>query len=229
MPYVCLEKDAARIGQTCERARNLQGALANGNSSTSEVLEMVHELIKLDKEVASWRQKPEWSYKTLNVSDLPKFDPSAQPVTKTIQLHTDLWIAYEWNYHRTARIIAHQQLLNCLKAAIENADTNDLARESLCILVDQFTDTIRTLADEVLSTVPQSFGDINHLGRLHDPRTGPPRCRGIGGYLLLWPIKIIKGAQFATTPEQKQSGQIVFERIREYTGMKSHLGSLSVI
>lgn len=229
MPYVCLEKDAARIGQTCERARDLQEALANGNSSTSEVLEMVHELTKLDKEVVGWRQKPEWSFKTLNVSELPEFDPAVQPLTGTIQLHADLWMAYEWNYHRTARIIAHQQLLNCLEAAIENTGTNDIARESLCVLVVQFTKTIRILADEVLATVPQSFGDIDHLCRLHDPPKGPPRCRGIGGYLLLWPIKIIKGTQFATTPEQKRSGQIVFERIREYTGMKSHLGSLSII
>ncbi|XXG99392.1 hypothetical protein Hte_005729 [Hypoxylon texense] len=229
MPYARLEGDAARIGQTCERARNLQEALASGSSSTYEVLEMVHELIELDKEVVSWRQKPEWSYKTLNVSDLPKFDPSVRPLTSTIQLHADIWIAYEWNYHRTARIIAYQQLLNCLNTAIENAGTNDIARETLCVLVGKFTDIIRVLADEVLSTVPQSFGDINHLGLLYDPRSGPPRCRGIGGYLLLWPTKIIKSAQFATTQEQKQSGQIVFERIREYTGMKSHLGSLSSI
>ncbi|KAI1775423.1 hypothetical protein F4818DRAFT_49507 [Hypoxylon cercidicola] len=229
IPYVCLERDATRIGQTCERARNLQKILTSGNSSTSEVLKMVHEIIELDKEVVSWRQKPEWSYKTLNVSELPEFDRSVQPLTSTIQLHADLWMAYEWNYHRTARIIAYQQLLNCLTAAIENAGPHDLARTSLCVLVEQFSETIRKLAEDVLSTAPQSLGDIDHLGRLHDPRNGPPRCRGIGGYLLLWPIKIIKAPQFSTTEDQRRSGQIVFDRIREYTGMKSLLGSLSII
>ncbi|KAI2464103.1 hypothetical protein F4781DRAFT_86651 [Annulohypoxylon bovei var. microspora] len=229
VPSVRLEKDALRISQTCERGRKLQEALASGNSSTFEVLEMVHELIELDQEVVSWRQKPEWSYKTLDVSDLPTFDPLVRPLTSTVQLHADIWMAYEWNYHRVARLISHQQLLNCLETATKSSDLNDLTRESFRILIEQFTRTIHLLADEVLATVPQTFGDINNLGRLHDPKTGPPRCRGIGGYLLLWPIKIIKGAQFATTLEQKRSAQIVFERIREYTGMKSHLGSQSII
>ncbi|KAI0128166.1 hypothetical protein F4776DRAFT_198306 [Hypoxylon sp. NC0597] len=229
MPSVRLEKDALRISQTCERARTLQESIANGNSSIYDILEMVHELIKLDQEVAGWRQKPEWSFKTLNVSDLPEFDPSVRPLTNTVQLHPDLWLAYEWNYHRTARSIGHQQLLNCLNTAMGTPDLDALTRESLRVLIEQFTETIRLLSDEVLSTVPQSFGDIDRLGRLHDHKTGPPRCRGIGAYLLLWPIKMIKGVQLSTTPEQKRSGQVVFERIREYTGMKSHLGSLSVI
>ncbi|KAI1453382.1 hypothetical protein F4805DRAFT_376604 [Annulohypoxylon moriforme] len=229
VPSVHLEKDAFRISQTCERGRKLQETLASGNTSISEVLELVHELVKLDQEVVSWRETPEWAFKTLNLSDLPAFDLSVQPLTSTVQLHADLWMAYEWNYHRTARIIGHQQLLNCLETALKTSDSNNPLKESLCILIEQFTKTIQLLADEVLSTVPQTFGDINSLGLLHDHKTGPPGCRAIGGYLLLWPIKIIKGAQFATTLEQKQNAQIAFERIREYTGMKSHLGSLSVI
>ncbi|KAI1410244.1 hypothetical protein F5Y13DRAFT_181476 [Hypoxylon sp. FL1857] len=228
-PSARLEKDALRINQTCERARNLQEAIASGKLSIYEVLEMVHELVKLDEEVASWREKPEWSFKTLNVSDLPEFDPSVRPLTVTVQIHPDLWLAYEWNYHRTARSIGYQQLLNCLNTAMGSPDLDDLTRESLRVLIEQFTETIRLLADEVLSTVPQSLGDIDRLGRLHDHAAGPPRCRGIGSYLLLWPIKMIKGVQLSTTPEQKRSGQMVFERIREYTGMKSHLGPLSVI
>ncbi|KAI1386066.1 uncharacterized protein F4822DRAFT_304531 [Hypoxylon trugodes] len=230
-PSVRLEKDALRISQICERGRNLQEALTSGTSSTFEVLEMVHELIKLDQEVVSWREKPQWSFKTLRVADLPQFDPSVRPLTDTIQLHPDIWIAYEWNYHRTARMIGHQQLLNCLIAAVGSPDSSVLLRESFHLLIEQFTETIRKLADEVLSTVPQMFGDIDHLGRVHDHRTGSPRCRGIGGYLLLWPIKVIKGVQMrmSTTPEQTQSARVVFERIREYTGMKSHLGCLSII
>ncbi|KAI1142035.1 hypothetical protein F5Y05DRAFT_402055 [Hypoxylon sp. FL0543] len=228
-PSARLEKDALRINQTCERARGLQEAIARGNSSINEILEMVHELVKLDQEVASWRQKPEWSFKTLAVSDLPGFDPSVRPLTSTVQLHPDLWLAYEWNYHRTARSIGYQQLLNCLRTAMGTPDLEPLTRESVRILIAQFTETVRLFADEVLSTVPQTFGDIDHLGRLHDHKAGAPRCRGIGAYLLLWPIKMIKGAQLSTSPEQKESGQVVFERIREYTGMKSHLGSLSII
>ncbi|KAI0379214.1 hypothetical protein F5Y04DRAFT_272079 [Hypomontagnella monticulosa] len=228
-PFIRLEKSALRISQTCERARNLQEALASGNSSVAEVLAMVHGLSDLDREVLSWREKPEWSYKVLNVADLPDFNHSVRPLTKTVQLHPDLWMAYEWNYHRTARMIAYQQLLDCLVVVMPSLDSNDPNKETLRILIEQYTETIRILADEVLSTVPQTLGDIDRLGRLHDHSTEAPRCRGIGGYLLLWPIKVIKGVQVSTTPEQKQSGQVVFERIREYTGMKSHLGPLSII
>lgn len=228
-PFIRLEKSALQISKKCGRARRLQEALAAGNSSVAEVLAMVREMVDLDQEVSSWRQKPEWSYKTLNVADLPEFSPSVRPPTNTIQLHPDLWMAYEWNYHRTARMIAHQQTLSCLEVAVRPLGPSDSNRETIRVLIEQLTETTRTLADEVLSTVPQTLGDIDRLGRLHDHSTGPPRCRGIGGYLLLWPIKVIKGGQVSSTPEQKRSAQVVFDRIRDYTGMKSHLGSLSIV
>lgn len=106
--------------------------------------------MNLDNEAVSWRQKPEWSYKVLNVSDLPPFSPSIRPPASTIQLHPDLWIAYEWNYHRAVRIIAHQQILKCLKAAMEFLSPDDVANETLRTLIEQSTGTIRVLADEVL-------------------------------------------------------------------------------
>ncbi|KAI0109831.1 hypothetical protein F4814DRAFT_461067 [Daldinia grandis] len=190
VPFIRLKKDSLCIGKTCERASVLQDTLSGGSSSISEVLDMVHELMKLYSEVASWRKKPEWSYKVLNVSDLPS----------TIQLHPDLWISYEWNYHRAARIIAYQQVLECLEAAMDSLTPDDVANETLHILTESLQE-----------------------------QYAPSTVSGNRGYLLLWPIKIIKGEQFATTPEQKHKGQIVFERIRQYTGMKSQLGSLSLI
>ncbi|ORY58060.1 uncharacterized protein BCR38DRAFT_489550 [Pseudomassariella vexata] len=51
----------------------------------------------------------------------------------------------------------------------------------------------------------------------------------IGSYLLLWPINIIKAAESPATPEQKQKAQLVFDRIRKYTGMKSQLKKKSII
>ncbi|KAF4441697.1 hypothetical protein F53441_11957 [Fusarium austroafricanum] len=85
---------------------------------------------------------------------------------------------------------------------------------------------VQSLASEVLSTVPQSFGDIDHLGRCHS-ESKPARWQAIGAYLLLWPIKIIKTSDSSTTEAQKVDAQMVFDRIRECTGMKSSLGALS--
>ena len=76
--------------------------------------------------------------------------------------------------------------------------------------------------------VPQSLGDIDHRGRLAESLSRTPKARGVGAYFLLWPIKMIKALKHPTT-EQKRIAQVVFERIREYTGMKSTLGERSNI
>ncbi|KAI1339481.1 hypothetical protein F5Y15DRAFT_74117 [Xylariaceae sp. FL0016] len=226
---VRLEKDACKISQTCQRARDLQEALERNDVPAAEILEVVHELLNLDREVLSWRKTPRWSYKTVALSDLPSFDHPVRPPTQVVELHADIWMAYEWNYSRAARIIAHEHLLQCLTAALASADLDTAMVDTLCSLIRETTLTIQTLADEILATVPQSLGDIDRIGRIHDAEAGPARCRGIGGYLLLWPIKIIKGPESSTRSDQKLNGQMVFERIRKYTGMKSHLGTLSSI
>jgi hypothetical protein len=71
------------------------------------------------------------------------------------------------------------------------------------------------------------FGDIDHEGRLQT-LSEASKCRGLGGYFLLWPIKIVKRSELATE-EQRHWAEAVFERIREYTGMKSALGDTSII
>ena len=73
--------------------------------------------------------------------------------------------------------------------------------------------TIRSLVDEVLSTVPQSLGDIDHEGNMTGNLPGIPISRGLGAYFLLWPIKMIK-TMHSPTEEQKRVAQGVFERIR---------------
>ncbi|KAI8630662.1 hypothetical protein F5Y19DRAFT_52847 [Xylariaceae sp. FL1651] len=229
LPFVHLEKDALQISETCERARKLQQSLDTGGSNVVNILEVVNELLALDREVVSWRQNPRWAYRTVNVSDLPPFDPSVDPLTSTIELHSDIWMAYEWNYHRTARMIAHEHLLKCIKAALTSPELDPSGTETLKAISQQSLATIHTLAEGILSTVPQSLGDVDHLGRLHDHQLGPPPCRGIGGYMLLWPIKVVGGRQVSISEEQKRCGQIAFDRIREYTGMKLHLGNKSKI
>ncbi|CZR51355.1 related to negative acting factor [Phialocephala subalpina] len=196
IPDVRLEKHAFEISKISERARRLLKEIETAPDQT-----LIKEMLKLDRVSTTWRNGPEWAFKTVPTP------------TGFIQLHRDVWIAYEWNYHRTARIILHKQLLDCL----ERMDSPELTAAS--------TGVIRGLTDEILSTVPQMMGDIDSDGR---PMNNQILSRGIGAYFLLWPIKVVKGASSATE-EQRKAAQKVFERIRDYTGMKTALGEASSI
>jgi hypothetical protein len=228
-PYVRLEKNAHDIGETCQRARTLLNLINARGLPGSTLVDMIKELHSLDQAAVSWRQAAQWSFSSLAVSERSDLSPAARGITDTIQLHSDVWMAYEWNYHRTARIIFLQQLLQCSKAALETLDLEKAEDQALNDTMAECISTIQWLADEFLATVPQSFGDINHMGRLNDSKDGPPRCRAIGGYLLLWPTRTVKAENFATRLEQKERAWRVFERIREYTGMKDLLGDKSII
>lgn len=223
-PYVRLEKNAHDISETCRRARSLLDLINARGISTSTLVHMIKELYSLDQVAVSWRQTPHWSFTNLAVSDRPDLLPAARGITDIIQLHPDVWMAYEWNYHRTARIIFLQQILKCCNATLEASDLKEADEQTLNETVTECVSTIQWLADEFLATVPQSFGNIDHMGRLHDNKSGPPRCRGVGGYLLLWPTRTVKAEGSATSQEQKERACRVFEQIREYTGMKDLLG-----
>ncbi|KAI0016872.1 hypothetical protein F4780DRAFT_782815 [Xylariomycetidae sp. FL0641] len=228
-PSVRLDKDVINITHLCERARELEASLSNNDLSAWKLLEVIDELYELDRTVVSWRENSRWSYNIVKYHELTATKSSLHPLTERIELHPDWWMAYEWNYHRTARLLAHEQMLKCVSTASKCSELEASEAQRLPGLSQYSTLTIRNLADQVLSTVPQILGDIDHTGRLHDHSQGPPRNRAIGGYLLLWPIKTIKASTTATTPEQKKKAETVFGRIREYTGMKTHLGDMSAI
>lgn len=181
---------------------------------------------ELDQIATTWRQSLEWAYKIIHRSDMGRDWSQVPEFPEYVQLHHDVWIAYEWNYHRTARMILHEHLLECLskvqksQSGIDPLDLGSTEQASLII--------IWSLANEILSTVPQSLGDIDHRGKLIENSSNTPKARGVGAYFLLWPIKMIKALKHPTT-EQKRIAQVVFERIREYTGMKSTLGERSNI
>jgi len=197
--------------------------------SVSETLAMVKEMHALDQAHTTWLDGPNWSYKTVHRSKITQDGETASKFPEYIQLHHDVWIAYEWNYHRTARIIMHEHLLLCLGRLESSHIGRDGAFQTDQRSVKQASITIiRALADEVLSTVPQSLGDIDHQGNILVNSSHTPKCKGIGGYFLLWPIKIIKRT-LSATPQQRAVAQGIFERIRECTGMKAVLGDASSI
>lgn len=224
MASVKLEKDGLAINQMCQQANQLLTSIDAGDIEAHHLLDLIDEMLRLDQEATHWRKKPEWSFQTKSRGEILDNREPKLWLPESIQLHPDLWMAYEWNYHRTARIILHQKLVACL----EKVNTALPSDSGVTTRITESINTVQLLASEVLATVPQSFGDIDHLGRWHS-ESKTARWQAVGAYLLLWPTKIIKSQSALTTNSQKDDAQRVFGRIRECTGMKSSLGVLSEI
>lgn len=225
LPDIRIEKSNHQISKVCEKARNLFKEINNTENSVDKILEMMGEMHEVDQISLSWRAGPEWSYKTIHRSEVSE-DASLPGL---IQLHPDVWIAYEWNYYRTGRIILHKHLLGCLDRleTLCSASGSDVL-ENISSYKDISLSVVRSLIDEVLATVPQSLGDIDHEGRLLGNTRGAAVCKGVGGYFLLWPIRTIKALPLATK-EQTLYAKSTFERIRDCTGMKAALGDGSIV
>jgi hypothetical protein len=187
---VKLEKNAEDIGHICERGQHLLQQLEDESIKPAQVFDLIREMHMLDQAAVKWRAGPEWSFKTVQKADLifPNDidDETREAIAgfpEALQLHRDVWTAYEWNYHRTARTLMHKQLLACLRRAAM-ADTED-GEDSAAVepLEYESLSIIRSLADRVLSTVPQVLGDVDAEGRVI--AGGSPRCRAVGAYLLL--------------------------------------------
>ncbi|KAK8105481.1 Zn2/Cys6 DNA-binding protein [Apiospora kogelbergensis] len=226
VPFVRIEKNAHEIKQTCERARSLLEHVNKEDVSVSYTIEALQELYSLEQTASSWRQGPQWHFRSLSIRDLP---PDLRSLTQDIELHGDVWKAYELNYHRTAQILFHQQLTKVVDAVLAKPGLPEDMVLSLHGMMDQSANTVFALVESILATVPQSLGDIDHLGHVADARDGVPKCRSIGCYLLLWPIKIIKSPASTASLDQRDKAGSVYERIRDHTGMKSRLGDLSML
>ncbi|CAM1502040.1 Fc.00g040240.m01.CDS01 [Cosmosporella sp. VM-42] len=229
--FVHLEKDSLEISTICQRARRVLNCLNTKGLPFEQLVELIDEMLRLDEKAAEWRQRPEWAYRTLHARDIEGDQEVISQFPETVELHPDVWMAYEWNYHRTGRVILHQQLLACIRKALLMPSSQrppDLETKLLAWEASSLS-AIHNLVTGVLSSVPQTFGDIDNLGRCPSTRSNPPRCQAIGGYLLLWPMKVIKDPRGMSTLTQKEAAGAIFERIRDCTGMKSSLGELSII
>lgn len=224
-----IEKDNHKISKICARGRELLQRLNEGGASSSEIMDMIKETHDLDNTTTTWRAGPDWTYRTIHRSEVMHDGDAAFILPEFIQLHRDVWIAYEWNYHRTARILLHENLLGCLnQLELMCAEKQETLPVDSASLREASVSTIRFLMGEVISTVPQMLGDIDNEGNIMKDELTNKICKGIGGYFLLWPIRIVKSSKYALE-EQTATAQTVFERIRECTGMKLALGETSCV
>ncbi|TVY85287.1 hypothetical protein LSUE1_G001291 [Lachnellula suecica] len=242
-----ISHDTFAISKICSRARELRSKLTTSLSEV-ETLALIKEMHTLDHIATSWRVGPSWSFRTVSKRDMPNY-PASFP--DQIQLHHDAWIAYEWNYHRCARIILHTHLLECVERLLSSLSlaSHSYASPPSSVSEDEsptFEElqeyyarsrlVISWLADGILATVPQSLGDIDSAGNLLTPPSemdgevleDKRTLQGVGAYFLMWPIKIVKSHKHLMDG-QREMAEEVFERIREVTGMKKLLGDKSCI
>lgn len=231
IPEVGIEKQNLEISKICERARELRKRLDDSRTGESadhdaEVLELVQEMHALDRTAAKWRGGQSWTFRVL---PSPFHDRSVAP-TEQIHVYPDLWIAYEWNYHRTARIILHEHLLESLSSLSTFPQTSYPSNWSSTPTIEETTTlfnsskhVINTLIEEIFSTVPQLLGDVDALGNLPmeadaEWERGKKGSKSIGAYFLLWSIKVIKSTGSATDLQRQRAGAVL-ERIRLIGGM----------
>ena len=223
------EKMNLQVHNLCERGRTLLDSVENHRLPVHEVLNLIKELSYCDKVMENLRASSSWNFRTIETLRMVQGMGFAFEYPSFVQLHPDIWNAYEWNYHRTGRIIMHRHILGCLNQ-LDTSDQMDFKALSVEISSMRKASLALThrMVDEVLSTVAQHLGIIDPNGLAIKDSPGKPIRRAIGAYFLLWPIKTIKSLEFATAA-QTSASQEVFRQIRECTGMKSSLGDLSII
>jgi len=90
-----------KISQICQRARALQDSLSNSSMSDDQIHAMIFEMHELDHIATTWRDRPEWKYKTVLRSTIFPSQHHPLEFPTFVQFHGDIWLAYEWNYYRT--------------------------------------------------------------------------------------------------------------------------------
>lgn len=228
MPFIQNELNVKTINDMCQEAQRLLVLVEDDKLSTAEVLKALKALQELDQEAVTLRNCPTWMFQTIQVNNhLPLHHLSH--ITDTVQLHSSIWLIYEWNYHRTARIIFLTRLANCAMATMKKTLHRNPQIQEVERIHGSSILHIERLCDEVLATVPQSLGDIDESGTVLAAQEDGLTIRTIGSYLLLWSIRVMRSDAFASTADQKRRADVVFERIRLYTGMKELLGDKSIL
>lgn len=60
---------------------------------------MIKEMHEIDQVSTNWRAGPAWDYKTIHRSEVSDDPNVVAKFPELLQLHQDVWIAYEVSYH----------------------------------------------------------------------------------------------------------------------------------
>ena len=173
---------------------------------TNELMNLVHEAVKLEKQLERWMSDYPASYHPRELKD----EGSG---TRTL-IYENSMISVAWNMYRCNRIMLHEMRLRCELAlgdhkwACCTKDTHNAA------------DLVKTLTNDILDSIPFCLSDVDSNGESRTESFRP--SRSAAGYLLLWPLLVFKLGSY-TTMEQRDRATATLERIGSKLGIKQAL------
>ena len=153
--------------------------------------EIINAIFILDMKLTTWSGQASGYYLFAKMeapsSAPPKtaFDLQAPP---SIHLYTSPTMATMWNQYRCMRIL----LLECLQKCSSRQrkytawEPTPLEIDNACA-VDQISQGIEDLIDDICASVSYLLGEVDQEGNLRQPQ----QKKAIGGFLLLWPLRLI--------------------------------------
>ncbi|MCJ1400211.1 hypothetical protein MMC11_003415 [Xylographa trunciseda] len=122
--------------------------------TASEVVDLMHEAQRVDRETAAWTFKipDEWKYTTVGMIQDMENPATAQFYPGPMHGYHDLWGANIWNNYRSNRIFCHMIILNCLERLIPSWERVYTTEYQSTIT------TLQTLVNDVCSSVPFHLG-----------------------------------------------------------------------
>ena len=165
----------------------LQAAPTIDSESAGKISDLLRKGSELDHKLQQWGEQVSGKYRITVLETAPCSPPSLSSGTqqqRSVHIYSSASMACLWNLWRCTRIV----LLRCLQQLIVRAQHGEMApiRTSSPADEDQAS-KLPSLFSDICASVPYLLGEVDQNGRLHYPN----RCKAVGGFLLLWPLKMM--------------------------------------
>ena len=156
----------------------------------------------LDKKMTAWSKEASGYYEYTKM-EAPNPSPPNTPLdlqkSPSIQLYSSATMAALWNQYRCMRIL----VLECLQKVSSRQRENTAWEPSPLDTgnseaIDRIPQEIENLIDDVCASVPYLLGEVDQEGNLRQPQ----QKKAIGGFMLLWPLRLIVLKGLGTTVQR---------------------------
>ena len=232
-----------RLFQLHDNIRNLR-ILADdlprhsrANSESASLVQLLARCHETDTALVSWSQSvPEsWKYNSMQVP--PNLHPHYnifQTYPGRIDTYSDVAVAREWNFYRSARILVQTIVLGCLTQVIENSEFDPSAKAAMAAESAAATTIMHDMVNEICASVPYHLGcalpindylSPNH-SRSNEPNPHPllpilspqkspntaPDNRGL--FFVLWPLLVAQATHTTPAPQAQWIKGLIFDVAR---------------
>lgn len=204
-----------QINEFCASATELM--LDNSKRREESRLKLTHmmaEIMKVDEQLQEWASQKSSRLRPQRV----------ERGGRLVTTYLDNFAPTSWNILAFSRIILHETLLRAaMTLGIESWTRESLFAPSLTTDAENSAAIIQELATGICDSIPFCLGDIDTQGNATTTIHAPGKAAS--SYLLMWPLKAVKVANF-TTEVQKRQAHSALERIGRDVGIKQALEML---